>query len=188
MLNLIEQFLLTKYRLMNRFSLIVILLLISVTVGAWNLKKQLDDLDSYVSVLEKNQESLMIKNIKKNDLNWLALNIYHEARGEGLEGMFAVGVVTLNRVKSDKYPNTIAGVVKQRNQFSWYWDGQSDKVLEPRAWETSKSVAKILLTDDKLKIQKRLKGVVFYHAAWVNPSWSKRVERVATIGNHIFYM
>lgn len=173
---------------MNRFNQLAILLLIGVGVYANSLHKEVNTLEAYVSRLEKNQEHLKTTNIKSTDLNWLAMNIYHEARGETLEGMFAVGAVTLNRVASSKYPNTIEGVVKQRNQFSWYWDGKSDSVLEPKAWSTAKSVAKILLANDNLRIRKKLDGVLFYHAVYVRPAWSRKVDRVATIGNHIFYM
>ena len=41
----------------------------------------------------------------------LALNIYHEARGESIEGQIAVSQVVMERVKSPKYPNTICEVV-----------------------------------------------------------------------------
>ena len=43
----------------------------------------------------------------------LAMNIYHEARSERTAGMWAVGDVTINRVKHASYPNTICGVVTQ---------------------------------------------------------------------------
>ena len=32
----------------------------------------------------------------------------------------AVAQVVLNRVKSPDFPDTVCGVVKQSNQFSWY--------------------------------------------------------------------
>ncbi len=44
-------------------------------------------------------------------------NIYHEARGEGVEGMKAVALVTLNRAKQQN--KTVCEVVYQRKQFSW---------------------------------------------------------------------
>ena len=48
-----------------------------------------------------------------DEVNCLALNIYHEARNQPFMGKLAVGFVTLNRVKSDNFPNTICEVVKQ---------------------------------------------------------------------------
>ena len=72
-------------------------------------------------------------------MNWeslrcMALNIYHEARGEPIEGKIAVGHVVLNRAASRRFPGQICAVVKQggenrryRCQFSWWCDGRSDR-------------------------------------------------------------
>ena len=49
----------------------------------------------------------------------LALNVYHEARGEVIEGQIAVAHVTLNRVNHSYFPETICDVVYQNRQFSW---------------------------------------------------------------------
>ena len=43
----------------------------------------------------------------------LADNIYFEARNQGFAGWVAVAQVTLNRVRDDRFPNTICEVVKQ---------------------------------------------------------------------------
>lgn len=56
--------------------------------------------------------------------NLLARLIYAEARGENYTGQVAVGVVVLNRVESSQFPNTIAGVIYQKGQFSSVTDGQ----------------------------------------------------------------
>ena len=47
-----------------------------------------------------------------DEIECLALNIYHEARSESLAGQFAVADVVMNRVAHKRYPNTICGVVK----------------------------------------------------------------------------
>ena len=41
------------------------------------------------------------------EVECLAMNIYHEARSERTAGMWAVADVTINRVKSISYPNTV---------------------------------------------------------------------------------
>jgi spore germination cell wall hydrolase CwlJ-like protein len=46
-------------------------------------------------------------------LRCLALNIYHEARSEPRAGQIAVASVTLNRVKSKRFPGTVCDVVMQ---------------------------------------------------------------------------
>jgi spore germination cell wall hydrolase CwlJ-like protein len=133
------------------------------------------------------KEELERKKPLKNDVKWLALNIYHEARGESVQGMLAVGTVTLNRVESSKYPNSIESVVKQNKQFSWFNDEYSDVPSDVTAWNTSKHIAEILLTNNNLKIRSQLDGVLHYHASSVKPMWAKNMDKREKIGNHIFY-
>jgi spore germination cell wall hydrolase CwlJ-like protein len=49
----------------------------------------------------------------------LACNIYWEARTESVQGMMAVVAVTMNRVDSPRFPDTVSEVVWQYKQFSW---------------------------------------------------------------------
>ncbi|MCW8796078.1 MAG: cell wall hydrolase [Chlorobium sp.] len=129
-----------------------------------------------------------VKAFNSTEMEWLARNIYHEARGESWEGMLAVGVVTLNRVKSSEYPDSIEGVVKEYKQFSWFWDGLSDRVRNPKAWKMAKAAAAEVMLNPDLPIAGELKGVMYYHADYVSPYWAGTKQEVATIGNHIFYM
>ena len=55
----------------------------------------------------------------ENQLECMALNIYHEARGEEPLGQVAVAQVVMNRVQHDWFPDTICDVVYQGSQFSW---------------------------------------------------------------------
>lgn len=59
-----------------------------------------------------------------SDLQLMARAINGEARGEPYEGQVAVGAVILNRVKSSKFPNTIAGVIYEKGAFTAVADGQ----------------------------------------------------------------
>ena len=72
-----------------------------------------------------------------NDLNLLSRVVYAEARGEPYEGQVAVAAVTLNRVKSSSFPNTLAGVVYQSGAYDAVSDGQIN--LTPNA--TAKKAA-----------------------------------------------
>ena len=72
-----------------------------------------------------------------SDVNLLAKAIYGEARGEPYSGQVAVGAVIMNRVKSSKFPNTIAGVIYQSGAFDAVSDGQIN--LSPDA--TAKKAA-----------------------------------------------
>lgn len=168
--------------IIQRVVTLMTIVIFSLFVWGTNLTKEVESLDNIV------KESTVKPDISDKDIRWLALNIYHEARGESITGMFAVGIVTLNRVESPLYPNTIESVVKQRNQFSWYRPGRSDDIWDGTSWEVSKSVAQILLTKEDLRIKKRLGDAMYYHSTAVHPIWSKKKRLVAKIDNHIFYL
>lgn len=52
------------------------------------------------------------------ELDELAEIIYHEARGESIEGQQAVAEVVFNRVNADNFPDTVHEVLHQSKQFS----------------------------------------------------------------------
>ena len=126
-------------------------------------------------------------NYTNQQLYCLAVNIYFEARSESAQGMLAVGLVTLNRVKSKRYPSTICKVVWQRKQFSWTHDGLSDTPRNRRAWKMSQAIARMVIEDYIVASYDFTKGALWYHANYVSPTWSKKGKPTTTIGAHIFY-
>jgi spore germination cell wall hydrolase CwlJ-like protein len=141
----------------------------------------------------------------EKQLECLALNIYHEARNETDAGKMAVSFVTLNRVHSDMFPNSVCEVVYQgriskwhlentgkvvplRNkcQFSWYCDGKSDKVYEADKFEEARKIAYYILTSYG-KVSDITHGALWYHADYVNPNWADDYTITAKIDTHIFY-
>lgn len=121
----------------------------------------------------------------------LQKNIFFEARNQSTLGQAAVAWVTLNRVESSRYPNTICGVVWQRKQFSWTHDGKSDEpsnnVLEQRAWENAGIVTDVVLYEWARGLKSPVSDATMYHADYVKPYWSSSYERVARVDSHIFY-
>lgn len=118
------------------------------------------------------------------EIRCLALNIYHEARGESDAGRRAVAAVTLNRVQHPRYPSTVCAVVWQRGQFSWTQDGRSDKPRERKAWQQSKLVAQELYD---ARFHPLMGRAIYFHSVSVRPHWAKRKQRVARVGRHVFY-
>ena len=120
----------------------------------------------------------------------MALNIFFEARSEPIQGQIAVAEVTLNRVASDDYPNTICEVVLQENsqgcQFSWWCDGKSDSPKEHNSFQTSKSLARLMI-DDGQYISVVGKDATHYHTDDIKPYWSDNMVKVEQVGKHIFY-
>ncbi len=126
----------------------------------------------------------------------LATAVYFEARSESQLGQLAVATVILNRVKASKHPSSICGVVYKGAshlnacQFSFACDGKSDIPEDARAWETALAVTALALADDKKAKDGQMQVVAtatHYHADYVDPSWSKSLNRLTKIGRHIFY-
>ena len=130
--------------------------------------------------------------VPKSDkqVSCLAEALYFEARGEPIKGQLAVGEVILNRVEDTRYPSSICKVVNQGTgrrfacQFTYTCDGKLETVHERKPYEMALKIAKILLTTHERKLTR---GSTHYHSNYVNPKWSKKFERVAKFGRHIFY-
>ena len=135
----------------------------------------------------------------------LAMNIYHEARSDNYAGQVAVADVTMNRVKSPRFPNTVCEVVheaklsewhlergqevpiRHKCQFSWFCDGLSDRPKDEDTWQQSLLLAhNVLVWHEHRGITE---GATHYHATYVLPRWSKdrNMKLVGRIGAHVFY-
>ena len=119
----------------------------------------------------------------------MALAIYWEARGEGREGMVAVGWTILNRAGSKHFPATPCAVVYQGGerspcQFSWWCDGKSDRPRNRNSWTKALVISAELLVDPP---RDPTNGALFYHSQSIPLPWTRKRERTARIGNHIFY-
>ena len=120
------------------------------------------------------------------DVFCLAKNIFHEAGIEADMGKYAVAQVTLNRVASVKYPNSICKVVLQRYQFSWA-NRSSLHWTHPKGpnWDRSYEIAQQVIGEGYRV--KGLENARYYHADYIKPHWSRKMTQVSTIGRHIFY-
>ena len=148
-------------------------------------------------ISEKIEKRNIFLNIE--DVMCMAKNIFFEAAVESTAGKLAVAQVTLNRVKSKNYPNTICDVVyegrhyesgfpvRDRCQFSWYCDGRGDEPAESQLWIDSQELAKyvILRQGDLIDITD---GATHYHARYIDsPRWAGQKKVTARIDEHIFY-
>ena len=130
---------------------------------------------------------------RRTDLNCLARNIYYEARGEPAAGQLAVAEVTMNRVESSRFPNSVCSVVHEQNwdkrreryvgAFSWT---EFDALPRPRGESWRRSMDAAVAVYDEQAVP-RVPGALFYHATSITPRWSVNMEPVAEIGRHTFY-
>lgn len=87
-----------------------------------------------VSVIEIEPEEWYGKDRKLTDYEWgiMGQTIMAEARGESHEVQYYIACVILNRVDSDLFPNTVAGVIYQTEpiQFCGAWDSEKYEVSD----------------------------------------------------------
>jgi len=126
----------------------------------------------------------------------LARAVYFEARSESVLGQLAVAMVVLNRVKASNNSSSVCGVVYKGAdrlnacQFSFACDGKPDVPDDMAAWNTALNITTLALTTDEEVPDQQMQIVAnatFYHADYVNPYWSKSMNRLTKIGRHIFY-
>jgi spore germination cell wall hydrolase CwlJ-like protein len=113
----------------------------------------------------------------------LATSVYYESKGEPLNGQLAVAQTIINRTKSGRFPDSVCDVVRQPGQFSFLHGGEMPEA--PRsagAWQRAVAIAKIAREGLWKQVAP---AALFFHARRVSPGWGK--QRVATLGNHIFF-
>ena len=121
----------------------------------------------------------------------LAEAVYFEARSQSEEGRAAVAQVVLNRVRSELYPNTVCGVVYQNShrhlacQFTFTCEGKSLRITEPEPWRAAVRIAREVY--DGTTYLADVGASTHYHANYVRPYWAKKLKKMDTIGQHVFY-
>ena len=122
--------------------------------------------------------SLSKNTVSSANLDLLAKCVYAEARGEPYTGQVAIAAVVLNRVKSSSFPNTVSGVIYQKNAFTCVSDGQINLTPNASAYSAAK---------DALNGWDPTNGCLYYYnpatatSKWI---WSLKVE--LKIGKHSF--
>ncbi len=115
-----------------------------------------------------------------NMVELLARLINGEARGEPYIGQVAVGAVIMNRVKDPSFPNTIAGVIYQDQQFSSIRDGQFNVEIDEN------STVYKAAQDAMNGIDPTNGALYFYNPSKTKSKWLFSLKTVTTIGKHVF--
>lgn len=112
----------------------------------------------------------------------LAKAVYFESKGEPLDGQLAVAEVIMNRAKSGRFAGSLCGVVKQPSQFSFVRGGGFPAIANQAMWRQAVGVAQVAMNG---LWESTAPDALYFHARRVAPNWGK--QRVAAVGNHIFY-
>lgn len=119
----------------------------------------------------------------------LTLNIFNEAGNQPHAGKVAVAEVVMNRVGHKGFPDTIKGVIYQKNAFSWTLYKSTPKtpkaayLLDPQRFMASYAAAtQVYFTGERTLP----KSTLFFYADYIKqPYWAKGAT-AKKIGNHYF--
>lgn len=128
----------------------------------------------------------------RGNAQWQCLTeaLYFEARGEPIEGQYAVAEVILNRVDHANFPDTLCGVISQGTgrqfacQFTYTCDGRPEEMSDTSAMHRLGLIARIMIDGAPRDLTA---GATHYHADFVNPRWASVYPQTADIGIHYFY-
>jgi N-acetylmuramoyl-L-alanine amidase len=121
----------------------------------------------------------------RQEIICLAKNIYFEANNQSYVGQQAVAWVTLNRVTSGDYPNSICAVVFQYKQFSWTIDGKHRSPRSIKRFSVALAAA-IHVYNNYGRVEDPTKGALMYHTVDIVPYWHYDYKPTVIIGDHIF--
>lgn len=127
------------------------------------------------------QSSNSTISLTKDDIYLMSQVVYAESKGEPFDGKIAVASVILNRTTDSQFPDTIHGVITQKNAFSCVRNGKIDVVPDGDSYNAVlKAIEGYDPTDEAL---------YFYNPKIATCSWMKGVEKTGEkiIGQHVFF-
>ena len=115
------------------------------------------------------QSSNSTISLTKDDIYLMSQVVYAESKGEPFDGKIAVASVILNRTTDSQFPDTIHGVITQKNAFSCVRNGKIDVVPDGDSYNAVlKAIEGYDPTDEAL---------YFYNPKIATCSWMKGVEK-----------
>ena len=161
-------------------------ILICAVVGLFmfRMETRLDQIQTQVEDLNRVIKTSETVQYNTKELECLAKNIYYEAGIEDRVGKYAVGHITVNRLKTGRWGKSICDVVYSKAQFSWTLKKKLPK-LNPALYAESESIAWDVIHGYRVV---SLDQSLFYHADYIRqPHWVDIDAKITQIGRHIFY-
>lgn len=125
---------------------------------------------------------------KYNEVEVIASTIYHEARGEGIEGMDAVASIIYNRSNQTRWKKLgLAGVCLQKKQFSCHNNGFKPAcpktVLDKKAYKYCKDLANKMVNRS---FKSTIGNANHYCTIKCKVYWKAKLKNTIVVKNHIF--
>lgn len=128
--------------------------------------------------------------LSQQERDLLVLNVFNEARGDTPEGMRAILAVTMARVESACFPDTVQEVIYQPRQFSWTHQRGTARTLAAAEAREPQALARVEeVVDEFIEDGAPAGEELLYHARTVNPVWasSSQLRRSKVMTYHVFY-
>ncbi|AKL84140.1 cell wall hydrolase [Bacillus atrophaeus] len=106
--------------------------------------------------------------------------VHAEAKGESYKGKVAVASVVLNRTEERGFPDTIRGVIYQKNAFEPVANGS----INQKADKDSIEAAEEVLSDKNRETE----AIFFYNPKTASDDWIRSRKVIERIGKHVFAM
>ncbi|GLK65073.1 MULTISPECIES: cell wall hydrolase [Paracoccus] len=117
---------------------------------------------------------------RHSELECMERAMYFESNRSSRDGMIAVGSVVMNRVRSDKFPNSVCGVVGQKGQFA---RGIMTRKMNPREMPKIKEAARSVMRGERHPL---IGDATFFHTAGHRFSYDN-MHYVLVTGGNAFY-
>ena len=129
-------------------------------------------------------KNMIDRTFTHDELYWMSRIINAESQGESLRGKIAVGDVILNRVKSPLFPNTIYGVIFDR-QYAVQFEPTINGTIYHTPGTESVAAAKLSLSNESTVGN----CLYFFNPTIASSSWiANNRTYYTTIGGHHFYL
>ncbi len=118
-----------------------------------------------------------------DELLLIAQVVHEEAKGNSLEAQAAVANTIYNRIKSSRFPNSVKGVIFQKNQYTVVRSAEQIGAVKP----SSKAVDAVLqiFVDENTILPA---DVMYFRTASKGTFWSDNYEYYGTYGNNSFFI
>ncbi|MFD1881961.1 cell wall hydrolase [Paracoccus pacificus] len=117
---------------------------------------------------------------RKTALECMERAMFFESNRSSRDGLIAVGSVVMNRVESEKFPNTVCGVVGQKNQFA---PGVMTRKMNSKALPEVREAARAVLAGERHPL---IGNAMFFHAQGYRFSYDN-MHYVLVAGGNAFY-
>lgn len=117
-----------------------------------------------------------------DELLLVAQVVQEESKGSGVEARAAVANVIYNRIASSRFPDSVSGVIFQKNQFTVARDEDKLRAVVPVS-KTIEAVNQIFIGGDMILPD----DVLYFRSSKKGTSWDKRVYYATYGGNSFFY-